>query len=312
MIDFDLGNFVDNKKLGKTSLDVNVDGKGFVSKNLNTEIIGEVYSVNFNNYDYKNLKVSGILKEQLYDGSIISNDENIKFNFKGLADFGADRNNFNFIASVDYADLKKLNFINDSISIFKGDLNMDITGNSLDNIVGDIQFTKTSFQNVNNTYYFDDFEITSSFNDSLRSIEINSPDIITGYMKGDFKVRELGKLIQNSIGSIYTNYKPYEISEGQKLAFNFKIYNKIVDVFFPEVNFGPNTFIKGNIIADEGDFKLTFRSPSIAAYGNKLEEIDVTIDNKNPLFNTYLSVADASTRYYDVKDFSLIKCIQRG
>ncbi len=307
LIDFDLGNITGNKQLGKTNLDFNVEGKGFVKENLNTEVIGEVYSINFNRYNYKNLKVSGILKEQLFDGSIFSNDENVKFNFKGLADFADERNNFNFIAKVDYADLKKLNFINDSVSIFKGNVNIDISGNSLDNLVGDVNFTKTNFQNKNDTYYFDDFKVSSYFeNDSTRTIEINSPDIITGYLKGNFRVKELGRLVQNSLGSIYTNYKPFEISPGQTLAFNFKIYNKIVDVFFPEVKFDPNTFIRGNIIADEGDFKLTFRSPSIMAFGNEADNIDVKIDNKNPLFNTFVSVGDLSTSYYDVKDFNLI------
>ena len=307
LIDFDLGNFIENNKLGKATLDFNVEGKGFVKDKLNTEVIGEVYSINFNNYEYKNLKVSGILKEQLFDGSIFSNDENLKFNFKGLADFGKDQNNFNFIAAVDYANLKKLNFINDSVSIFKGNVNIDISGNSLDNIIGDINFTKTIFQNKNDTYYFDDFKVSSSFeNDSIRTIDINSPDIITGYMKGNFRVKELGRLVQNSLGSIYTNYKPFDISGGQTLAFNFKIYNKIVDVFFPEVKFDPNTFIRGNIIADSGDFKLTFKSPSIVAYDNEADNIDIKIDNKNPLFNTFVSVGDLSTKYYDVKDFNLI------
>ncbi|MEX0289842.1 MAG: translocation/assembly module TamB domain-containing protein, partial [Flavobacteriaceae bacterium] len=307
LIEFDLGEFLGNRQLGKTSLDVNVEGKGWVKESLNTEVIGDIYKVNFNNYEYQDVKVSGVLKDQLFDGTLVSNDPNLKFNFKGLADFGSARNTFNFIASVDYADLKKLNFIKDSVSIFKGDVNMDITGNTLDNIVGDIKFTKTSFKNANQDYYFDDFKITSSFDaDSLRTIDINSPDIITGYMKGKFKVKELGRLVRNSIGSIYTNYKPFEISAGQELAFNFSIYNKIVDVFFPEVDFGPNTFIRGNIIADEGDFKLNFKSPNIAAFGNVLNNIDVKIDNKNPLFNTFVSVDDVSTIYYDVKDFNLI------
>ncbi len=307
LIDFDLGSLVENRRLGRTTLDFNVEGKGFVQKSLNTEVIGEVYSVNFNNYEYKDVKVSGILKEQLFDGTLVSNDENLKFTFKGLADFARDRNDFNFIASVDYADLKRLNFVNDSVSIFKGNVNMDISGNTLDNLAGDIKFTKTVFENKNDTYYFEDFQVSSTFeNDSIRTIDINSPDIITGYMKGNFKVKELGKLVQNSLGSIYTNYRPFEISEGQTLAFNFKIYNKIVDVFFPEVKFDPNTFIRGNIIADEGDFKLNFRSPSIEAFGNSADSIELRIDNKNPLYNTFVSVGDMKTKYYDVKDFQLI------
>ncbi len=307
LIDFDLGNLIDRKEVGITNLDFNVEGKGVVMEYLNTEVIGQVYSLNFNGYDYKDISVSGIIKEQLFDGSLLCKDENIKFSFKGLADFAENRNNFNFIASVDYADLKKINFINDSVSIFKGDVNMDITGNTLDNIVGDIKFTKTNYQNKNDTYYFEDFIVSSTFeNDSTRIIDINSPDIITGFLKGNFKVKELGRLLQNSLGSIYTNYRPFNISENQRLAFNFKIYNKIVDVFFPEVKFDPNTFIKGNIIADEGDFKLTFKSPSIVAYGNELDSIDVKIDNKNPLFNTSVSIGDLATPYYDVKDFNLI------
>ncbi|HUH47080.1 MAG TPA: translocation/assembly module TamB domain-containing protein, partial [Arenibacter sp.] len=307
LIDFDLGDLLESGEIGVTNLDFNVEGKGFVQENLNTEVIGEIYSLQFNGYDYKNLKVSGILKEQLFDGSLLSNDENIQFSFKGLADFAENRNNFNFIASVDFADLKKLNFIKDSVSIFKGDVYMDISGNSLDNLVGDLNFSKTNYQNKNDTYYFEDFKISSTFeNDSTRIVDINSPDIITGYLKGNFKVKELGRLMQNSLGSIYTNYRPFQISKNQRVAFNFKIYNKIVDLFFPEVKFDPNTFIRGNIIADEGDFKLTFKSPSIVAYGNELDSIDVRIDNKNALFNTYISIGDLSTPYYDVTDFNLI------
>jgi len=307
LIDFDLGSFAESKSLGKTNLDFNVEGKGFVKESLNTEVIGQIYGIDFNGYTYQNIKVSGVVKDQLFDGSLVADDENLKFNFKGLAEFGLDRNNFNFIANVDYADLKKLNFINDSISVFKGNVNMDITGTTLDNIVGDIKFTKTNFKNKNDTYYFEDFKVSSSFeNDSIRTIDINSKDIITGYLKGNFRVKELGELVQNSLGSVYTNYRPFEISGGQTLAFNFKIYNKIVDVFFPEVRFDPNTFIKGNIVADEGDFKLNFKSPSISAFGTAADEIEVKVDNKNPLFNTFVSVGDLSTPYYDVKDFNLI------
>ena len=307
LIDFDLGNFIDNPRFGKTSLDVNVEGRGFLAEYLNTEAIGDVYNITFNGYEYKDLKISGIIKEELFDGSLISYDENLKLDFKGLADFSQEKNNFNFIASVDYADFKRLNFINDSVSIFKGQVRMDITGNTLDNIAGDLKFSNTQFQNKNDTYIFDDFAISSTFeNDSIRNIQIISPDIITGYMKGRFKVKELGRLVQNSIGSIYTNYRPHEISEGQTLDFNFRIYNKIVDVFFPEVKFGPDTFIRGKIVSDEGDFKLTFKSPDIEAFKNRFNEVELKIDNKNPLFNTFLAVEDMSTVYYDVKDFNLI------
>ncbi len=307
LINFDLGRFLDDPQLGKTSLDVNVEGRGFIAEFLNTEAIGDIYKIEFNGYEYKDLKVSGIFKEELFDGSLLSNDENLKLNFKGLADFSQEENDFNFVAAVDYANLKKLNFLNDSVSVFSGTVNMDITGNDLDNMAGELKFSDTRYQNKNDTYVFDDFAISSTFEkDSIRNLQIISPDIITGYMKGNFRVRELGRLVQNSIGSIYTNYRPYEISEGQNLDFNFRIYNKIVEVFYPDVKLGPDTFIRGNIKSDEGDFKLTFKSPDITVFDNSFNEVELKIDNKNPLFNTFLTVEDMSTVYYDVKDFSLI------
>src|SRR5690606_26409721 len=238
---------------------------------------------------------------------LICNDDNLMLDFKGLADFGGGQNKFNFNAAVDFADLRALNFIKDSISIFKGYVRMDIEGRTLDDMAGQVDFTNTTYQNKNDTYFVEDFSVSSSFGpDTVRTIEINSPDIITGYMSGKFKVGEIGRLVQNSVGSIYTNYRPFEISPNQYLDFNFKIYNKIVEVFFPEMSFDPNTFIRGNIVADQGDFKLTFRSPSIEALGNKFDEIELKIDNKNPLFNTFVSVGDMQTEYYDIKDFNLI------
>ena len=233
LTDFDAGDFLDNPKLGKVSLDLNVDGHGFSEEYLNTEAVGEIYKLGFNGYDYTNMKISGVFKDELFDGTLICNDKNLRFDFEGLADFSDERNDFNFSADVDYADLKIMNIINDSISIFKGEVKMDISGNNLDNLSGDVKFANTTYQNKNEIYFFDDFAVSSSFEtDSVRTIEIESPDIVSGYLKGNYKVGELGKLVQNSIGSIYTNYKPYEISAGQRINFNFKIYNKFLRCIF--------------------------------------------------------------------------------
>nr|WP_210423729.1 translocation/assembly module TamB domain-containing protein [Croceivirga thetidis] len=305
--EFDIGVFLEDPTFGKTTLNLDVEGRGFTPEFLNTRATGEIDKLVYRGYEYNDIKVSGILKDQLFDGRLNCNDQNLRFDFQGLANFGGGRNQFNFIADVDYADLKKMRFINDSISIFRGNVKMDITGNTLDNIAGEVNFTDTAYQNKNEIYFFDDFNIVSKFEgDSIREISINSPDIIEGYARGIFKVNELGKLVQNSVGSIYTNYEPFEISSGQRINFNFNIYNKIVDVFFPDVSFGPDTSIKGRIVSNEKDFKLTFESPQIEAFRNKFDGVELQIDNNNPLFNTFLTVDEMSTIYYDVKDFSLI------
>ncbi|QLE03053.1 translocation/assembly module TamB [Galbibacter sp. BG1] len=305
--DFDMGIFLEDESLGETSLDLNVDGQSFKQETLNTEIIGEIFSVNYNGYEYKNLNVSGILKDQLFDGSVTSRDKNFDVAFKGLADLSGDTNEFKFVASVNHIDLNRLNFVErDSISVFKGNITADMTGNSIYDLVGEVSFNKTNYTNQNDSYYFDDFNVTSEFKAEERIITVNSPDIITGSLRGNYLVKELPKLIKNSVGSIYTNYKPEKITPGQYVDFDFKIYNKIVEVFFPKIEFGSNTSIKGSIVADEGDFKLAFNSPKINANGNIFDNIQVEIDNKNPLYNTYVEVENIESNIYDVNNFSLI------
>ena len=305
--DFYLGKLINEDNLGKVSLDFNVEGGGFTQESLNTEIIGKIFSIYYNNYNYKDIEVSGIVKDQLFDGDLIASDENLKLSFKGLVDFSQQINEFNFTAVVDHADLKKLNFFSrDSISVFKGEISMNMAGNTIDNISGTIGFSKTNYINQNDNYYFEDFAVTSSFEEDERILEINSSDIITGRVKGKFYFNEVDKLLQNSIGSIYTNYSPYEIAPDQHMEFNLNIYNKIVEVFYPEIDFGKNTYIRGNMTADNGEFKLTFKSPHINLFDVVLDDIDFQIDNKNPLFNTYVEIGKVTTDIYDISNFNLI------
>lgn len=305
--DFNIGYYLEDELLGKVSLDVFVDGKGFTEESLNTEIVGKVSKIRYNNYVYKGLNVSGILKDQLFDGNLSSTDPNAKFNFQGLADFSNEIHEFRFKASIDLLDLHTLNFVTrDATSILKGDVIIDVVGNTIDDMAGDIFFKKIAYTNQNATYTFENFSINSEFEGDIRQLTVDSPDIIGGTVTGRFHFNEVIDLVQNSVGSIYTNYKPIKVLPNQYLEFNFKIYNKIVDLFLPDVELSKNTSLRGSIIGDENKFQLTFKTPQIIAYGNTIDDVEIQIDNKNPIFNTYIEIANLTTKWYDAKDFNLI------
>jgi hypothetical protein len=181
-----------------------------------------------------------------------------------------------------------------------------MNSSSLDDAFGKISFSKTMYKNENDTYYFDRFDVSSRFDKDIRFVEFNSPDIIQGELKGHFFLKDLKKLFENSIGHIYTNYIPHEVDTNQSIDFNFRIYNKIVEVVYPEVELGKNTYIRGRVESDERKFKLTFKSPKIKFLDNFANNIELQVDNSNPLFNTYVEIDSLSTSYYDVSKFSLI------
>ncbi len=90
------------------------------------------------------------------------------------------------------------------------------------------------------------------------------------------------------------------------MKFNFTIYNKIIEIFYPEIAIAANTIVKGNIKSDIQEFKLNFNSPQIVASKNIFDNIRVAIDNKNPLYNAYIELDSIKTKYYKIRDFSLI------
>lgn len=304
---FDFGTFLNDPTVGKASLNVNVNGKGFVAEKINTKVKGEIFQLFYNNYNYQNIKVAGNVKNKIFDGNLNINDKNLQLNFKGLVDFSEKVKKYDFEAEVDYADLNTLNFIKkDSISIFQSKVKMNMNSSSLDDAYGKIEFSKTIYKNENDTYYFDAFNVSSSFERDIRFVTFNSPDIIEGELRGRFFLKDLRKLFENSIGYIYTNYLPHKVATNQSIDFNFKIFNKIIEVVFPEIELDKNTFIRGRVESEEENFKFTFKSPKIKYLENFADNIELQVDNSNPLFNTYVEIDSLNTKLYNVSKFNLI------
>ncbi|MDH3322137.1 MAG: translocation/assembly module TamB, partial [Flavobacteriaceae bacterium] len=310
LIDFDLGKFVGDSLIGKFSLIGEVEGKGFSIDDINIDVKGHISKHQYKGYTYTNIDINGNLKDKHFNGDLTINNPGIQLVFKGLADLSNPDYVFNFNADIDFADFKKLNlFTRDERSILKGKIDINLVGSNLDNIEGEISFVDAIYINQNDIYSFKDFYITSNSKDSIREVKIISSDIINGSVKGDFKFKELGKLAKNSLGSLFVNYQKEEVTQGQFLDFNFKIYNKIVDVFFPDIVLGPNTIIRGEVNSDDDKFLLSIKSPKIDAYDFLIDDIRMNVDNKNPLFNTLLSVNKIETKYYNVADVNLVNVV---
>jgi hypothetical protein len=302
-----LGKLLNTVSLKTVSANLTFNGRGFTQQTVNTKISGTISSIIFEDYNYKNITVSGNLKNPIFNGDLAIDDPNLKLKFKGLVDVSKDFNQFDFEADVAYAELNKLNLIKrDSISEFTGKIIMDMDGTTLDNAVGSITFQNTFYQNERDDFFFEDFNIVSTIENEVRTIKINSSDIVDGEISGKFKVEDIPNLFRNGIGSIYANYIPEEVTTNQYIDYNFVINNKIVDLFVPQIKLGENTRIKGAVFSDESKFKLDFKSPEILLFNNYLGKVNLQVDNSNPLYNTYASVDSVYTGVYNVVDLSLI------
>lgn len=306
--DFDLGNFLNNPDLGKASFTMDMEGKGLERKDLNSELKGVFNNLEFNGYTYQNIAVNGQFKNPVFTGEVISEDPNLKMQFNGSANVSGPENNYDFIAQVSHIDLHALNFNkSDSIAVFSGNVAMDMHGFDIDDIVGNIELTNATYENRKDTYEFERLNLTSSFEaNNIRKISVESPDIINGEVKGKFILGEVDKLFRNAIGNLYSNYRPFKIQGDQYMNFDIAIHSKIVEALFPDVSLSPGTTIKGEVRSSNSNVQLAFKSPEITAYENKFMNIDLQLDNTNPLYATYIDIDSVVTPLYSFSKSNII------
>ena len=304
---FDIGALTKQPTLGKVSASLSVDGQGFTQQTVDTALSGVITSFSFQGYDYKNITLQGALKDPVFNGDLSIDDPNVQLDFKGLVDVSESFNQYDFRADVHFAELNKLRLVTrDSISVFAGKVVVDMDGTTIDDSVGSFSFQETFYQNQDDDFYFDDFRITSSFQDKERIIAINSPDICDGQVSGNFLIKDIANLFRNGLGSMYANYVPTEVTTNQYIDYDLSVYSKIVEVFVPELQVGENSRLRGAVSSDESKFELDFKSPELLLFNNYLGKVNIQVDNDNPLYNTYISVDSVYTGVYDLKDFSLI------
>lgn len=305
--DFNFGEFLNDSNFGKVSLEADVTGKGFSSENIKTSIIGEISKMNFRGYDYKDISVNGQFENKRFNGKLIAKDKNFNMNFKGLADFSSEVYDFDFKADIAKIDLKKTKlFTRDSIAELSGKVVLDVKGNSFDNVVGKVIFENLNYTNQKRKYPFKKFEINSQIKDSIKTIKVDSKEIIEGELTGKFNFKELLLMAQNSLGSIYTYYEPNVVAKNQFANFSFMVHNQIIDIFFPKVNIDKKTSISGKVRSSDNYLKINFSSPKITAYENKITNLILRLDNKNKLYNTHLTADKVETKLYNFSNFNLI------
>ncbi len=304
---FKLGKILKDSLVGELSMKADIDGKGISFKTLNITIKANITKHQYKNYTYKNIDIDGVFKHEKFAGKLISKDSNIKLSVAGFADFSKKMNFYKFNTNIDYVNFNNLNlFKRDKVSLLKGNIKFDLKGNTLDQLVGQIEFKNTTYTSPNGIYFFKNFKIKSAYNNDIRTINVNSTDIINGKLKGRFKLLELPDLFTNGFGSILSKYNYKKVTPNQSIEFNFKLYNKIVEIFYPDLVLAPNTFIRGTLATANNSFTFNFKSPKVNIFKNTFNKINLQIDNKNQLFNTLLSINHITSNYYNLSKVNLV------
>ena len=305
---FNLGDFLQNDNFGLATFKMSLEGESFDFPNMFSEIKGSIAAIEINKYTYNNISISSNLKNEILDCNLSLDDNNLRAVFNGEVNMSSKINKYDIKTSVNFADFNKINLVkSDSISIFKGDIEIKMNGTGVNDLYGSLKANNCNYKNSKNIFFINEFNLNSTFDDNdIRTISFDSPEFISGNIVGKFKFEELILLVKNDLGIIYTNYKPLRVSESQFFDFNLKIENKFTQIFYPDVVIDQIATVKGRVSSNEEDFKLNLKSLKISHKNNVYDKVNIQLDNSNPFYNAYVKIKNIKTDFYNISDFNLV------
>ena len=246
--DFDLGKwFGDPVTYGKVSLTANLEGGGVKLETLNAKMLGDVSDLTIRGYDYKDIKVDGLVKGKFFSGNLIVKDQYLNADFTGTVDMTGQVPRYNFAATLHNANLRELHITKDTLNL-SGDVTADLSGRKPDDMIGTLMLNHIFVQHGQESVMLRNLTLTSAIlADSRKEIKLKS-DNIDGNITGRFSFVELPRALRSYVNYTFTkNYQDTTQLLPQQFTFDLHVYDssaisRVIDPRFKEVL---NTTISG-------------------------------------------------------------------
>lgn len=320
---------------GNARFAISIDAVRPVNQKFYGQIDAKLLNIDYRGYNYKNVLLSGKFKESGFIGSINIDDPNGHLLAEGQF-FNLGKNSvFNFTADVKHVKLDSLHLTNQyEAPDLSFAINADFTGNSIDNIEGQIDIDSLSFNTAPSDFSLDKLTIAASGHAADRKLVINS-DIIHGEVAGAYSfgtilpsfLFTIQKYIPTLVKGYHVKQRNQEennfslsmtIENTENLSNTFKLpitilnqaritgfYNNIYDkfrfeAFLPKFNIGHSKFESGLLTCDNqiGKVDINFM---ITNYNDKQVRnyIDLKADANNDQINTLFSWANNKEQLYN-------------
>ena len=278
--DFNAGRFFSSEKyLKRLDMVADITGSGLTFENMKVNMEGIIESLDFLNYDYKEIILSGNLINQKFIGNINIIDDNINLDFNGTIDYSTNIPSYNFIADIKDAKLQKINLAHrDSSMNISTTLNINFIGDQLDNMQGIIKIDSTVYTERGNEYRMNDFTLSITRDYSEYTLIRLFSDIADASIEGKYLLRDLPDNINNLfnryLDTLFTDIIVTDTMPAyQDFIFDIELKNTtaITELFVPELKVSQGTKIIGGYNSQINNLFLEGESPEIEYMGRKLE-----------------------------------------
>jgi len=295
ILDLDLGSLLKDKEMyGPVTLTAAVNGHGLDQNTIKADIKAEVSHIFLNKYTYHNLNVDGTATGREFAGKVTLNDKNAVFNFDGLVNLTAGKEQFKFDLNVQGLDLQKLNFTKEDMRIgFMA--NADLKGGTVNKLNGKAGVTNIVISHNGKKYVLDSVMVASVNQTNKSEMSLKSALIGIKYSGTLSPVALPGVLSQFADKFFpFSDTKPTKLkSDSTGFKFEIQLHNHplLSEVFLPDLKEFEPGIITGSFDSRKNELKLNAGVKRIV-YGS-IEINDLAVEVKSD--TTALVFAVSST-----------------
>lgn len=258
---FMLGEFFKIKDVGEITFDGSIDGYfNRDDQSVAAAFNGEVIEVYFNDYNYQNIEIDGILDNRMFDGLIAMNDSNLQFDFLGKINLNPDVPVFDFRVEMQKALPGKLNlsnnFPNSEMSFV---MTANFSGDKLDNLAGTIQLENGLYENRNGEFSLEGMELQSITSGPVKYLSFTS-DFFNVEINGNYHFQNILNAFQKSMNRYIPVIGYEKMANAPENNFGFQLDVKNLDeltrVFTPDINIETPFLLYGRLDSEQSVFEL--------------------------------------------------------
>lgn len=296
--DFEMGRFFAIEPLlGNIGLDIKLNlNQQTRGGSLWGRIEGDIDHVDFKNYTYRNIILSGNYNDTNYDGIVSINDPNGKLHLIGMIDLFDARPVIRVFAEGQDIRLGELNLAPQyAQSTTSFNVTSNFYGNHIDNIEGEIVIDTLSFENEGEIFSTGQFTITAENNDSIKRLHIAS-DVINGGIEGNYSFKQIKEqflgLLSRYLPELTPDKSAIEQSadENNNFSYGFVVENSVElsSTLKLPVTLQEPVHISGFFDGEKQKLGLRVDAPDLMFNTKHLYNNEVLIDSKDSTVNLAL------------------------
>ena len=264
--------------------------------------------ININKYGkYNSLNLKGSYKDEQLIADLRIEDDVIAATSSFIFSQEQSQNKYQFNLDLNQLNLHLFDSqLGGGKATYSGNFNLFLVGNTFDELQGNLLFKDLQFENKTKSDHFNDFILEITSKDRKRLIRTINSDLMDIRIEGDFQLSKLIPLFNNAFAEVFPFYEKEAIIKQQDLSYDISVKTDHLNAVFPELRIDKKAVFRGVLSTDQNVSKMNLNVPKISFKGINIDNLELQLDNQNPLINSFLSIGKLYNDSYTVTDFNTL------